>query len=395
MFEPPAADAVPDWFIAQHACGQGAVHRFLAKKQQEIPSQDVSSAAATVGADTPSQSPGGSPVAISQPAATEKLYAAVKASFRAHAVALNQPAPKDGASGSFQRRLKILGVVKDFRPRGESASDPFMRLCHQASYEESVRNCDGRLPLALRRAATLKTIHLTTVPQAPSLSPEANMRQIWRDRAEPDERRETTLRMILRNKASPPEPCFEAGDESSTRSAPGSPTRSSTGARSTPRTSQTRVAAPLAQALRPSRRPTTARATNAPSSVSPHRGASEILRPKTENSQRRSNSPPRTKFPLPPTAYPPQDSLPPQLDAAPHSPHSPPRIPGVINGSKRREGFGAALSILLSLADTPGKTPCLRRPESAAASKPWVLKVSMDPMVAVYPFEEFPCDAGG
>ncbi|KAJ1488532.1 hypothetical protein T484DRAFT_3621715 [Baffinella frigidus] len=401
MPEPPA-DAVPEWFLAQHACGQRTVHRFLpssaAKKKR-----DLTSSAAASSADTPAQSLGGSPFAINESAASENLYAAVKA---------DQPESPAGTSGSF-RALKMLSGVKDFKPRGESASDPFMRLFRQASYEESARNCDERLPLAWRRAATLKTIHLNTVPQAPSLSPEADMCQTWRDRAEPDEKRETTLRTILSNKASSPEPCFEAGDESSSRSASSSFTRSSTGPHPALSTPETLVAASLVQALRPSRRPTTAQAKNAPSSVSLQRGASELLRPRTAaptptanstsvektSSRRRASFPQRIKAVRVPNAAksaPKPSSLtspPPRHDA-----DCAPRIPGfVFNGSKpRREGSIEALSILLSMADTPAHAPSLRRAGSAAASKrPLVLKVTMNPRVTVYPSREFPCDNGG
>ncbi|KAJ1485295.1 hypothetical protein T484DRAFT_1794003 [Baffinella frigidus] len=204
-----------------------------------------------------------------------------------------------GASGSVRNIKKLIGV-NGFKPRGESASDPFMVLFRQASFDASVRNSDGRLPLALRRAATLKTIQCKTF------------------RPEPPK---------------PPEPaaelCFEAGDESATRIAPGSPTLSAAwgrlraevvtdaaGPRPALSTPAARGAAPL---LTPtprssSRRPTTAQAPSSASLQSAQGGASA-----------------RAPKPSP-------------LTPRKGSDHAP-RIPRFV---LRRE----ALSILLSLADT-------------------------------------------
>ncbi|KAJ1479775.1 hypothetical protein T484DRAFT_1812993 [Baffinella frigidus] len=255
---------VPEWFLVQHACGQSrAVPRptaSTANKEQDLPSRDATCF-----------------LAMREPAASDQGSAAVKASSGFSRLSLAdvseeevQPASNlAGASGSFGT-LKMLSIgVNGFKPRGESASDPSMRLFRQAAFDASVRNLDGRLPLALRRLATIETIHTHSVPQAPSPSPAA----------EPvaNLRRTAALKTIhCNNVPELPEPaaesCFEAGDEPSTR------TRFAAGPRSAHSTPACR---PARRGSAPLLAPTTAHATHALSSVSLPRGASQLLRPRT------------------------------------------------------------------------------------------------------------------
>ncbi|KAJ1473856.1 hypothetical protein T484DRAFT_1972090 [Baffinella frigidus] len=121
------------------------------------------------------------PVSDQQPAPNYN-YAAVKAAFRANAIAgssrslpqfnLNtrlftsdgdQPASNPGSSGSFGP-LKKIGSGKFAVPRGDGASDPFMRMLHSMANEWS----NMKPPLSFRREATLNTIKQNSRPKDPS-----------------------------------------------------------------------------------------------------------------------------------------------------------------------------------------------------------------------------------
>ena len=419
----PLVDRIPPWFLIQHAFGQSRIATTGGKRVVPRP------AASTDTKELPPKIPCRDLVAPSATTTSAsdqdsiRHYEAVKASFRANAIAGGaeqlptsrrsslavvseddeQPASNlAGASGSF-RALKMLSSTGRLKvPRGESASDPFNRLHYQAEFEASFRNFDGRLPLALRRTATLKTIHMNHVPQAASPSPAA-------------------------------ETCLDAGDQSSAKIAPGSATRSgpprgpatwrdtcacspapgseccAAGPRTprTPRTPEMRAAARWSWLLsgeEPSpRRPSTSQATTAP----PHAG--DAFAPGGETPEgafayERSVGaswdellPRNTSAPPAPTASAPRKknekrktkkeergtkqrstSLPrskraPQLSlSSPHPPKPPPLPPPPPRfTSPRRE----SLSILLSLADTHSRG-----------------KVSLHPTAAAYPYHSYQGD---
>ncbi|KAJ1475636.1 hypothetical protein T484DRAFT_1967723 [Baffinella frigidus] len=185
-------DPVPAWFLAQHACGESAkgvascgersVHRPAASKKEK--------------------DRGGKSASLQLSA---RHYAAVKAPVRDDAIAGGAPPlstvseedqPASNLAPGASRRMSAHHTLRPppiFKaPRGDLASDPFMRLFHQVAFESSTRDFDGRLPLALRRAATLKSIHEHNLPPNPS--------------------------------PLPAESCVKAGDESSARIAPGTHT---------------------------------------------------------------------------------------------------------------------------------------------------------------------------